>query len=196
MSLEATNKNNNRKNDYPEITTHMGRLVGLVDLGHQPGYIYNNKKIESTWKIEFFYDLPSSLMEDGRPHRVSEEINQDDFEGLGLTSKMMARVRSLDPENESKDGKQLIMLLGKPCSITLTESKNGYPKIKGIPAVSSPPLGVEVPPLVNEIFSFDMEDPDMEMWEKLGKFTKEKIQRAINYPETELYRQLQLEDDM
>ena len=196
MGLSAESKREKKVPDNPAMSTHMARLVGLVDLGHQPGFSVNGREYPSKWKTEFIYELPNSLTRDGRPHWAREDVNQDDFEGKGLTSKMMARVRSLDPDNESNNGKSLIKLLGKPCMVTLTPNKNNYPKIKGIPDVTAIPLGIEVPPLVNEPFAFDMENPDLEIWEQLGRFTREKIQRALNYKETDLYRQLTLQDDM
>lgn len=194
MALKAENKNENRVKDYPLMTTHMARLVGITDLGHQPGFEFEGRKIDSKWKVEFMYELPNSLMEDGRPHCVWEEINVDDFEGKGLTSKMMARVRSLDPENETKDGQDLSKLLGKPCMVTLSPGKNGFPKIKGIPSVTSVALGMEVPEAHNELFAFDMDNPDLEIWDTFPKFKQEKLEKAINYPQTELCKQLQKDD--
>lgn len=194
MPLAAKNMGTRGSKEQPELTTHMARLVGLVDLGHQPGYEYQGKKIESSWQIEFTYELPRALMEDGRPHFVSEQVKVDDYEGKSIVSKMMSRVRTLDPENISNDGKDLAALLGKPCMVTLSPGNNGYVKLKGQAAVGGVPLGVEVPPLVNPTFVFDMEDPDMDLFYSFPQFKQERIVAAINYEETELCRQLLASD--
>lgn len=195
MALKAENKGGSRGGDQPALSTHMGRLVGLIDIGHQPSFLHNGKEIPSSWKVEFTYELPNSLMQDGRPHWVSEEVKVNDFEGKGITSTMMARVRTLDPTNESKDGKDLPKLLGKPCMVTLVPGNNGFVRMKGQSCVGGIPLGLEVPPLANEPFTFDMDEPDMEVFSNFPPFTQEKIKRALNFSETELYRKLKEDEE-
>lgn len=195
MALKARSTGGASK-DLPEVDTHMARLVGLVDLGHQPGFEWNGKQVESAYKIEFVYELVNSFMKDGRPHWVSEEVKVNDYEGKGIVSTMMARVRTLDKANDSNDGKDLVRLLGKPCMVTLSAGANGYPKIKGQAAISSIPAGMPVPDLVNDTFAFDMEDPDMGVWEKLSEFTKDRVKRALDYSESVLAKELQLEDNL
>ena len=195
MALKAENKGGQRNSDQPTTTTHMARLVGLTDLGHQPSFIHNGQEIPSAWKIEFTYELPNSKMKDGRPHWVSEEVKINDFEGKGIISTMMARVRTLDPDNESNDGKDLTKLLDKPCMVTLSTGNNGYVRMKGQACVGGIPLGLEVPPLANPIHTFDMDDPDMELFASFPPFKQEKIKRAINFKETELFKQLALDDE-
>lgn len=189
MSLGA--RSSSKERDMPEINTHMARLVGITDLGHQPSWEWNGKVIPSEWKFEFTYELVNSVMKDGRPHWVSEEIKNNDFEGKGITSTLMYRIRTLDKTNATKDGSDLTQMLGRPCMVTLTSDKKGYPKIKGQAAVGSIPAGMEVPPLVNDTFVFSMDEPDMDVWnDRLSDFTKEKIQRAINYPDSAIARVL------
>jgi len=195
MGLKAESKGNPNK-DLPMPGTHMARLVGLTDLGHQPGFQYKGNDIPSSYKIEFTYELPNSKMKDGRPHWISEEVKVNNFEGKGITSTMMARVRTLDPENQSEDGSDLLVLLDKPCMVTVSEGDNGYPKLKGQACVSGIPMGMEVPELENPMFSFDMSDPDMDMWESFTDFKKGKIKAALDYDETKLKQELALEDSL
>ena len=63
-----------KKREQPEGGTHMARLVGITDLGEQPGFIYQGKEIESQFKREFTYELVNAHMSDGRPFHVSEEM--------------------------------------------------------------------------------------------------------------------------
>lgn len=191
MSLKAMNKNPKSINrEQPEGGTHMARLVGLTDLGHQPGFTWGGKDIESSWKVEFTYELVAAKMSDGRPFWVSEEVALNDYEGDGITSTMMARVRTLDKGNESKDGTELVALLDKPCMVTVSINDKGYPKLKGQASVSGIPLGMTLPELYNPVFSFDMDDPDMDTYHKFSDFTQGKLQKAINFNDTELAKQL------
>lgn len=176
--------------DYPIAGIHLARLIGLVDLGHQPGYEYRGNKIDSCWKIEFTYELVNSKMKDGRPHWVSEDIKSNNYEKNGKMSNMMARVRSLDPLNESQDGTELNTLLGKPCMVTVTLNDEGYPKVQGQMAVSGIPADMPVPPLENEIFTFDMDEPNLAVWENFPDFKKEKIKQALNFDESNLSKAL------
>lgn len=195
MALKAENKMSKTK-DYPQGGTHMARLVGLTDLGHQPGFEFRGQEIPSSWKIEFTYELPNSKTKDGRPHWISEEVKVNDFEGKGITSTMMARVRTIDKDNVSQDGKDLTKMLSLPCMVTVTVDDKGYPKLKGQAAVSGIPMGMEVPPLENDPFTFDMDEPNMEIWETFPEFKKDKIQAALNFQETSLCRELAMDGDL
>lgn len=196
MSLSAESKSP-RKNkvDIPDAGTHMARLVGLTDIGHQPGFIWKDKKIDSSYKITFTYELVNSLMEDGRPHWVSEDVNVNDFEGDGIRSTMMARVRCIDPENESNNGKDLSKLINKPCMVTIIINDNGYPKLIGQTAVSGIPIGMEVPVLQNNTFIFDMDAPDMDVYESFSEFAQGKLKAAINFDQSELAKELAVSDE-
>ena len=196
MSLSARDTGNRKtKLDVPEQGTHMARLVGLTDLGHQPGFTWQGKDIESSWKVEFTYELVNSLMADGRPHWVSEDVNVNDFEGDGVVSTMMARVRSLDKENASDDGKNLSKLLGAPCMATISLNEKGYPKLKGQAAVGAISLGMDVPELNNEQFTFDMDAPNMDVWESFADFKQGKIKVALNFDATVLAKELAVSDE-
>lgn len=196
MALSARDTGNKKgKVDQPQAGTHMGRLVGLTDLGHQPGFTWQGKEIESQWKVEFTYELVNSLMEDGRPHWVSEDVSVNDFEGDGIVSTMMARVRCMDKDNESNNGKDLTKLLDKPCMVTVSINDNGWPKLKGQAAVSGVPMGMDVPELSNPQFSFDMDQPDMAMWDKFPEFKQMKIKSSLNLAETTLAKELAEGDD-
>lgn len=181
--------------EVPEKGTHMARLMGIVDLGHQPGYEYRGKPIPSSWKIQFIYELVATERSDGTPFIVSEEMKNNSWEGNGKRSNLMARTRAIDPKNESEDAANFAALLGKPCMVTVDINEAGYAKVSGQAAVSGVPMGLETPPLLNEPFIFAFSDdevtgeptePDMETWEKLGSLTKDNIQRALNYPTTKL----------
>ena len=197
MAISAKNKfaKKNITREQPESGTHMARLVGLTDLGHQPGFTWQGKEILSSWKVEFIYELVNTAMADGRPFWLSEEVAVNDFEGEGITSTMMARVRVMDKDNATEDGKDLTLLLGSPCMVTVSLSDKGYAKLKGQAAVSGTPLGMQLPALKNETFAFDMDSPSMDIFDRFSDFTKKKLRAALNFDSTELAKQLAENDE-
>jgi len=198
MALKAHNPNGGKGKDVPQAGVQAARLVGITDLGHQPGFTYQGKQIESSYKVEFTYELVNSLMEDGRPHWVSEQFKFSDWRGKNgsFPSTMMSRVDALDPLNESNDGEDLTILLDKPCMLTVSLTDDGWPKIKGQAAVTGVPLGMEVAPLQNEPFAFDMEAPDMDLWATFPEFKQNQIKNALNLADTPLAKELAQLDEL
>jgi hypothetical protein len=180
--------------DVPTVGTKMARLVGLIDLGHQPGFEYQGEDVKSSYKITFTYELTGSLMEDGRPHHVSEDVNVSDYRGDGITSKMMKRVDALDPTSTiSNDGKNLAALIGLPCMVEVKHNKKGYPKITN---VTGAPEGIPVPELQNDPKIFNFDEPDMDLYNKLPEFVQGKIKAALDFPGSEVEKALLLTNDV
>ena len=198
MALQAKNHGGSGAKDVPEKGNHFARLVGITDLGHQPGFEYRGKDVESQYKVTFTYELVNSLMEDGRPHWVSEDFKVSNWIGKngGFDSTMMSRVKSIDVADDSNLGEDLRELLGKPCMVTVSLTEAGWPKVAGQAAVSMIPAGMTVPDLVNEPFAFDMDNPDMDVWMRLTEFTKEKIKKALNFHESKLFENLAAADEL
>jgi hypothetical protein len=161
----------------PDFGTHMARPVGIVDLGHQPGFEWNGKEIKSAYKLRLTYELPNSTMEDGRPHWVHEDVTNSDNE----KSTLAARVRSLGGDFSNLTG-----MLGNPCMVTLVEGKNGYAKIDGQGGVGGVPAGMPVPELVNDTFTLDLENPDLDVYESLPEFIQERIKENLDFENSKL----------
>ena len=185
------NKSFGKPKDVPSEGTMMARLVQLIDLGHQPGYEYGGETVKSNYKITFTYELPGSLMEDGRPHFVSEDLNYSDHE----KSTMFARVKALDPTGElsrsGKSGYALHNLIGVPCMVAVKHNDKGYAKVGG---VVSAPIGIPVPELFNTPIIFNMDEPDMDVYNKFSDFVKEKMKSALDLQDTQLGKALLLEE--
>lgn len=197
MALKAENKSGGTK-DVPQAGNHFARLVGMVDLGEQPGFEYKGKEVGPQYKVNFIYELVNSLMEDGRPHWVSEDFKVSNWIGKngGFDSTMMSRVKAIDVADDSNMGDDLTKLLGKPCMVTVAMTESGWPKVAGQAAVSMIPGGMEVPELKNESFFFDMDEPDMHVWERLTEFTKDKIKQSLQFHESKLFQELAASDEL
>lgn len=164
--------------DQPVVGTHMARLVGMVDLGHQQGFEWQGKEIPSAYKLRLTYELPNSLTQDGRPHWVHEEVTNSDND----KSTLSVRVRTM--QGSFND---LTQMLGKPCMVTLVENKNGYLKIDGQGGVGGVPAGIPVPELANPTFFFDTEKPDMDIFDNFPEFIQKKLtEENLDYEGSEL----------
>ncbi|MEE8597953.1 MAG: hypothetical protein V3S69_00245 [Dehalococcoidales bacterium] len=182
-----------KKKDVPAEGTMMARLVGIIDLGHQPGYEFGTETIKSNFKVTFTYELPGSLTEDKRPHWVSEDLNYSDHE----KSTMFKRVKALDPTGEitasDKAGYALQNLINQPCMINVQHNAKGWPKIKD---VVSAPAGIPVPELANTPIIFNMDEPDMDVYNKFSDFVKTKMGEALDFKDTALYKELLVVDEV
>lgn len=193
---KAARRPETKAKEQPAKGTHVARLLGITDLGHQPGFVYDGKKIESAWKFEFTYELVNHEMEDGRPFVVSEDMTNNDWEDkkTGRCSTLIARAHSLLGDDYRKGMNDLRELLGQACMVTVNHNEKGYAKIKGQAAISGVPFGMNVPELRNNTYFFDMDDPDMDLWEKMPEFKQEKLRSALNFDESPLAKMLAEED--
>ena len=203
----SANKPNIKSKEQPQEGTHVARLLGITDLGHQPGFVFEGKPIESAWKFEYTYELVNHKMEDERPFLISEDVTSKDWEDkdTGRCSTMIARAKALMGSEYRKGMDDLALQLSKPCMVTIRMNKKGYPKIAGQAGVGSIPFGMDVAELTNETYFFDMGvklpngqwsgEPNMEIWEKMPEFKQEKIRSALNFSETRLAEILN-EDDL
>lgn len=185
MALSArstTPKSSTGPKEQPKKGSKLMRLVGLVDLGHQPGFMYQGEMMPSAEKVEFIWELVTEKMTDGRNFWVSEEVKVSDYEPKepgGITSGMMKRVRCLEAAGKDSDnGNNLSYLIGEPAMGVIDHNAKGYAKITNI---TPAPDGFPVPELMNDPIIFDFTDPDRAVWERLTDFTKSKIKKAHNY---------------
>lgn len=175
--------------DDPVEGGHSGRLVGIVDLGMQPAFEYQGETVDAHYQVRFTYELPASLMEDGRPHWVSEDMKNSDFyKSMNQSSKMMKRVYALDPRGEkSNKGKDLRPLLGCPCNVAVGPNDRGYTTINNVTAAT---IGAQIGELQNPAFISTFDEPNLDVWNKLPKFVQEKIQKALDFPGSNLEKAL------
>jgi hypothetical protein len=175
--------------EQPKDDTYFARVVGVVNLGHQPGFMYNGEMQDPQYKSEITYELVTTEMGDGRPFHISEEINMKNGKEANATK----RANAMGTETGDFLG-----MLNKPVMVTTGLNKNGYAKVK---AVASAPSGLEIAELRNNAYAFTMYDdnPDLEMYNNFSSFRKKKIESALDFEGTELHKRLlveAVEDDL
>lgn len=164
--------------DQPKVATHMARVLGIVDLGLRPEWIYQGDTKPAEYKLEITYELVNSLMEDGRPHIISEEVtnkiskNKDSDKISNLTRRIKAF--NADFDNAST-------WLGQPCMVTLKENARGYVNVAGQTGISPVPEGMPVKELTNDTYMFDLEQPDLDMFLNFPEWKQNKIKDNLEF---------------
>lgn len=168
------------KKDYGRVDdgTFFGRVVSVVDFGTQPQTDWKTKeKIDSKPRVMITWELSSERIEveqeDGttvsKPRWIGKEYTISTYEQANLM-KLLAAVA---PQATSLDE-----LLNVPCMVQVGSTENGNAKVV---SVMPAPRGMEVPELENETLHFDFSHPDLELFEKLPLWMRNKIKEADDY---------------
>jgi hypothetical protein len=177
------------KQDPVEPGTYPARLVQVIGLGTQQQEYMGEKKTPR-YELWVTYELLDEFMkdEDGnedeeKPRWISERFALHNLDAD--KAKSTARYYALDPTVE-KDG-EWGDLLGTPCMVTIVQNE-GKGRNKGkvynnVAAVSSMRQreADKAPELVNPTALFDMDEPDMEVWDKLPDFLQDIIKESLDY---------------
>jgi len=177
------------KSEQPEIGTHLARVVRLAALGHQPAWEYNGEEVPSSHQLEITYELVNTLMKDGKPFFVSEQLKNSDNEASSLSVRVAATGASFDKLEE---------MLEKPVMVTVKLSQKGRAQVAGKGGVSGVPVGMPIPDLVNEPKSFDpySENVDMEEFDSFPEWKQDSFKKALDFGEMVLSRKLAEENNL
>lgn len=167
----------------PEGTT-VGRCVRLIDLGTQTGE-WKGKKTERR-KVMIGWELPSLLMDDGRPFLISKIYTMSLFDRAELRSDLENwRGRDLtDEEAEAFDPK---VLLNKTCLLGIAYTEKKKAKVSSILPIPRNPADqtplIAIPARVNEVIYFSLEDGEYDpaTFEKLTKWVQEQVTKSPEY---------------
>ena len=162
---------------YPAI------FIGLIDLGTQT-WEYNNKKNESH-KIYFLWELTSEKNSEGNNFVVGADYTFSLHEKANLRKMVESyNGKPLDPEKEI----DIMLLIGKPCVLSLTEGKSSNDKaFVEVTGVARPIKGQNVPTASRKPYIFDFEfhpdfkqDPPIPDWVPMlyGRSIIEEIKKS------------------
>ena len=170
------------KREQPDVGVYLARVAQVTNIGHQPGYEWQGKKINSSYRIELTYELVNEKMEDGRPFWVSEEITNTDSEKGNLRQRVQAANVTFETFGD---------ILGRAVTVTLEQNEKGYAKIVNVAGV---PGGYDVADLLNPPQEFDIYDetPDLDVFKAFPEFKRNKIEGALDFKEQPLYANLLL----
>lgn len=191
MGLNANKAGNGNKNrvEQPQIEADVypSYLVQLIDLGLQPQKPYQGQEKAPVQEIMLTYELAGCYMvdEDGKeledkPRWVSETLP---FYGLFADkAKSTKRYFAFDPDN-SFDG-EFAKAIGMPCNVTIVNNagKDGkvYANVGNVAPISAK-KAAQMDKLKNPTKVFDLDAPDMEVFNALPEWLREKIKGNLNF---------------
>lgn len=189
MTLNANKVQSNRKEREPmQVGTYPARLVSVIDIGLQPGGTYNGKQKDNIRKIALTYEFLDEYMkdEDGqdmkdKPRWLTEFLPFHNLKATKATSTL--RYKALDPTEQF--GGDWEKLVGAPCSVTVVhnprrDGQGVYENIGSVAAMRAKDAE-KAEPLKNEPLLFDMDNPDIEMWNKIPSFIQDKMKGNLEY---------------
>lgn len=168
----------------PPAGTHIARCVSIIDIGMQHGE-YQGKPTAREQCIVGF-ELPEEMMEatedrDARPFMASEFYTKS----LNEKAKLRHHLESWRGRAFTDDelaGFDLRNILDKPCQLTIIHERkqNGdiRAKITGITPLHK---SMQCPARVGDLVFFDIDDPDMDLFNGFGDGMKALIQKSENW---------------
>lgn len=192
MALKPKAQANNNKAfvQQPEMEagTYPARLVQILDLGLQPARKFVGKpEGKPTNRIMLTYEFVDSFMVDeegneleDKPRWFSEEVNwYGIWEGARGTG--AERYAAFDPDGAYEG--DLASCIEAPVMVTITINRKGekvYVNIDNVAAMRKRDAE-KCPELKNPPKIFDTEEPNMEIFNKLPEWLREKIKGNLNY---------------
>lgn len=171
--------------DIP-AATYPGRIVQVIDLGLQAQRPYQGKEKNPVNEIMLTYELVDEfcLDKDGKeledkPRWISETIAL--FSLSQEKAKSTQRYLAADPQN-LLDG-DFSKLVGFPVNVVLVHNKSGektYVNVAGISAMRQRDAD-KLTELKNPPKTFDLDDPNIEVFKSLPDWIQEKIKKNLNY---------------
>lgn len=188
MALQAKNiQNNNRpQQEVLEADVYRARVVQILDLGLQPQRAYQGKDKAPANEIMLTYELVDEFMKDeagedieDKPRWISETLP---FYGLFADkAKSTMRYNAFDPSGVY-DG-DFSKCIDTPVNVTVVNNAVGdkvYNNVGNVAAMSAKKAAT-MPELVNPSKVFDLDAPDMEIYNALPEWLRDKIKANLNF---------------
>lgn len=186
MSLILSAKDENQFQPCP-AGSHHATCIRIIDLGTQKTEFQNEVKLQHKILIQWEIDPqgdPEMMMSDGRPYIVSKRYTASLHSKSQLSADLKSwRGRDFTPQE--RDAFDLKAILGKPCllSIAHQESSDKSTVYANIAGISNKMRGYEAPAPNNEVFAFDLSEPDWGKFALLHDKIKEQITKSPEYAE-------------
>lgn len=195
MALNANKiPNNNQGKDKIKqpvlpIGTYPARLVQIIDMGLQPQRPYQGTEKPPAHEVMLTYEFVDEFMVDENGDDIEEKPRWQSetipFYSLKTErAKSTLRYKAFDPEGKY-DG-DFSQTIGCPVNVTITHGPNAkdpespYINIGGVTAMRKRDAD-KCPELVNPSKVFDLDDPDMEVFNSLPEWVRDKIKGNLNF---------------
>lgn len=190
LNLKNIGGNKTAGNRVPQANiepgTYPARLVQIIDCGLQPQRAYQGKEKPPAIEIMLTYELVDTFMLDeagnelpDKPRWISETLP---FYGLFADkAKSTQRYNAIDPTGEF-DG-DFTKAIGQPINVTIVNNAVGDKVYDNIATISAmrPRDADKCPELVNPSKLLDLDAPDMEVFNALPEWLRDKIKGNLNF---------------
>ena len=201
MALNFSEKPKAARKDFGRADdgAYPARICQLIDFGKQYATDYQTGEVKKyddgnpiiQHKVWITFELPTETIEvdgEARPRWYGKEYTLSTHEKAALTALMKAA----DPKGEhTTKGRNPHGLLGLPVMVTIGSTKSGKAKVAAVTAV---PKGLQVDPLANPETFFDLDSDDMEVFDSLPDWMKNRIKEGVDFDDTKLYQAINAKD--
>jgi hypothetical protein len=177
-----------------EPATYPARVVHIIDLGMQEQRAYADKVKPPVNMVAFTYEFADEFLkdEDGndiedKPRHLTEMMPI--YQLSADKAKSTLRYNALDPAG-AFDG-DFSALVGLPCLVTVVHNPNKktggvYENIGGISPMREKDAA-KAPELVYPPLTFDLDEPDLAVFEQFPQFVRDRITNGLEYEGSKLY---------
>lgn len=152
---------------------HIARCVQMIDLGTQYSEFYD----KSQHKLIIGWELPSEPNGDKGVHIVFKRYTVSLHENSSLR-KDLESWRGRKFTDKEREGFDVSKVLGHPCMVNVSHDGRDGRTYANVDAVAPLPKGMECPVQVSGTVKFDIESPDMEVFDTFSDKLKETIKKA------------------
>lgn len=175
MGIIATSKGG----DFEQVPdgSFIARCYKMIDVGTQPAFKIDDKpqhKVFIYWELLEDEDGEAVRMKDGRPFSVQKQYTLSIHPKSNLRQDI-DKWRGIPFTDEEAEAFDITKLLSAPCRIQVVrEEKNGktYTNVASVIFTKKKPEGV------NETSWWSVSEPDMDAFEKLPDWVKEKVEAS------------------
>lgn len=172
-------KANEIEYEIPAVGSYIARCYKMIDIGTQPAWNpeqRSQRKVLISWELLEDEDGSEYRMIDGRPFSVTQEYTIS-ISSMANLRKAIDSWRGIAFTDEEAEGFDITRLLDTYCRIGITHkpSKDGS---KQYPRVATISFTKKKPDPVNVSSWWSIGEPDMEKFDQLPDYIKEKINQA------------------
>jgi hypothetical protein len=165
----------------PPVGPTLGICYQIIDLGTHKTTWEGQEK--SQQKIRLTWELPSRLMEDGRPFVISREYTLSMAANANLRADVEAWLGVAMEDGEAWEFDIADMAgVAATISVVHNKSKDGTKTYANVGAIMPVMEGMPVPELVNDMTVFNLDHFTQEAFDKLPEFIQKKIKESQEWP--------------
>jgi hypothetical protein len=178
MALIAKQSKNSGSFKLVPAGMHLARCYRIIDLGTQPTKFGDKLQVMIQFEVHGEDDEGNPLLTSyGEPLSISKTYTNSLNEASNLSAHLESW-RGVAFTFADRKGFDLQKILGIWGMVTVVHSVDGDKQYANIDGINPVPAAIKkhgLPEGVNPLKSFDIDNPDMELLESLGKYTKDKI---------------------